>query len=285
MSQVTSVYKMFAYNKAFNRDLDHWDTASFLNTASFFTGHWNFYPVFSGDLTKWDTSSVTTMYRMFNEFQNFNGNISSWDTSSVTSMGGMFYKAKSFNSKLNTWDVSAVKDMQSMFNCFETNPGVFDQPLDRWDTSQVTNMHRMFEKGIVGSNSITAQSIASWDMQLVTDISQMFYSEEPKHLDLSSWDLASITVCDKANYYNIGCHPSRLLELGCFDTCCPTSVANSNYSADYSLEGVLGGALTVECDYGYTFSTANGVTPVIHASCDPQTGIYDDLYTCLGSFI
>ena len=40
----------------------------------------------NGDLSRWDTSNVTTMYRMFCDARAFNGDLSRWDTSKVTDM-------------------------------------------------------------------------------------------------------------------------------------------------------------------------------------------------------
>lgn len=44
---------------------------------------------FTGDLSDWDTSSVTSMSHMFHE-AHFNGDISGWNVSSVTTMASMF---------------------------------------------------------------------------------------------------------------------------------------------------------------------------------------------------
>ena len=45
---------------------------------------------FNADISRWDTSSVTTMYRMFNEAAAFDQDIGRWDTSSVMDMKEMF---------------------------------------------------------------------------------------------------------------------------------------------------------------------------------------------------
>lgn len=41
---------------------------------------------FSGDIAKWDVSSVTNMDNMFIRAASFNGDIAKWDVSSVTAM-------------------------------------------------------------------------------------------------------------------------------------------------------------------------------------------------------
>ena len=43
------------------------------------------------------------------------GDISNWDTSSVTDMSSLFQNATSFNQPLNKWNVSKVTNMSFMF--------------------------------------------------------------------------------------------------------------------------------------------------------------------------
>ena len=90
---------------------------------------------FNADISRWDTSSVTNMYRMFYDARAFNQDIGTWDTSSVTTMYAMFYQAYAFNQHLSRWDVSSVTTMRYMFydaNAFNTMP-------EGWDTSKVTD--------------------------------------------------------------------------------------------------------------------------------------------------
>ena len=65
---------------------------------------------FNGNISSWDTSSVTTMEHMFNQAESFNKNIGSWDVSSVIDMSYMFFSADAFNNggsnSINNWDVS-----------------------------------------------------------------------------------------------------------------------------------------------------------------------------------
>jgi surface protein len=48
----------------------------------------------NGDLSLWDTSSVTNMRHMFNSATSFNVGLSLWDTSNVRYMEGMFKGAR-----------------------------------------------------------------------------------------------------------------------------------------------------------------------------------------------
>src|SRR5574344_858037 len=73
----------------------------------------NGFNYFNGDISKWDTSNVTNMSRMFNG-SHFNGDISKWDTSKVTDMRRMFAQSD-FNQDISNWNVSNVKDMTDAF--------------------------------------------------------------------------------------------------------------------------------------------------------------------------
>ena len=96
-----------------------------------------------GEISNWDTSSVTDMEGMFAGETTFNHDfnqpLNNWNVSNVTNMEGMFYNAQSFNQPLNNWNVSNVTNMRRMFSAFS-----FNQPLNNWDVSNVTNMGGMF---------------------------------------------------------------------------------------------------------------------------------------------
>ena len=52
---------------------------------------------FNQDLDGWDTGKVTIMSSMFYGASAFNGNIGSWNTANVTLMNLMFFGASAFN--------------------------------------------------------------------------------------------------------------------------------------------------------------------------------------------
>jgi surface protein len=63
---------------------------------------------FNVDISRWDTSSVTNMYQMFQHAHVFNQDLGAWDTSSVTDMVRMFAFNNAFNKDIRTWDTSSV---------------------------------------------------------------------------------------------------------------------------------------------------------------------------------
>jgi surface protein len=71
------------------------------------------------DISKFNTSNVTTMESMFVDHRaTYFPNISKWDTSNVTTMREMFYKCVILQSipYISDWNVSKVTDMSFMFS-------------------------------------------------------------------------------------------------------------------------------------------------------------------------
>ena len=66
------------------------------------------------DLNFIDTSKITNMSNLFINCE-CNIDVSNWDVSNVTNMYRMFYCCKNFDCDLSRWNVSNVKDMTGMF--------------------------------------------------------------------------------------------------------------------------------------------------------------------------
>ncbi|MGY8868131.1 MAG: BspA family leucine-rich repeat surface protein, partial [Methylophagaceae bacterium] len=124
---------------------------------------------FNGDISSWDTSSVTDIIFMFENAYAFNQPIGNWDVSNVTSLYRMFGSARAFNQDLSNWDVSNVTNMSDVFFLAEA----FNQDISGWDTGNVTNMSYLF-----GGASSFNQDISNW---CVTDI-----IEEPNGFSTNS---------------------------------------------------------------------------------------------------
>ena len=150
-------------SKTFNQDISKWNTSSVAMMERMFEGA----AAFNQPIGDWDTSSVTTMFSMFTDAAAFNQDISKWNTSSVTSMSFMFSEATAFNQPIGDWDTASVTDMTSMF----ANAVAFNQPIGSWNTSKVTSMWFMF----LGASSFD-QHIGGWDTTALTQSSLMFYT-------------------------------------------------------------------------------------------------------------
>ncbi len=171
-------------------DLNYIITTAVTNMAEVF-----FSSVFNGDISGWDTSAVTSMYRMFNEALLFNGDISGWDVSSVTNMRFMFRYASVFTGDISGWDVSSVTNMSTMFN----QASAFNGDISGWDVSKVMNMSLMFN-----NTSAFNQNISRWDVSSVTNMSSMFHAASAFNQDLEEWkdhwSTAAGTLDDSGKY-------------------------------------------------------------------------------------
>ena len=65
------------------------------------------------DTSKWDTSNVGDMHKMFCR-STFNGDISKWDVSNVYDFSYMFYNSE-FKQDVSDWNVISADNMKCMF--------------------------------------------------------------------------------------------------------------------------------------------------------------------------
>ncbi|WP_075344006.1 BspA family leucine-rich repeat surface protein [Tenacibaculum agarivorans] len=143
------------------------------------------------DFSGWDTSSVTTMKRMFFQVGSFTGaSIGNWDVGMVTDFNSMFSNTPVFNENLNNWNVgqfvTGAIDMGSMFQgAFK-----FNSPLDNWDVSKVVNFIQTF----LGATDFN-QDLGSWDISSGSDFAAMLnfsgLSSENYDKTLEGWGTLS----------------------------------------------------------------------------------------------
>jgi len=84
----------------FGDDINCWDISQRTTLTGFKEGASN-YPLYC-----WDTSSITSMARLFYNNPTFNQDISMWDVSQVTDFGSMFVWARAFDQNMCNWSAS-----------------------------------------------------------------------------------------------------------------------------------------------------------------------------------
>ena len=146
------------------------------------------------------TSGITDMSELFrvtvsnDPNDTFNGDISHWDTSSVTDMSSMFNGAQEFNQDIGSWDVGNVENMRFMFSGLLIAIGArivhmgFAQDIGNWDVSKVTNMSNMFQFGPHFNSNI-----GDWEVSKVTNMSNMFNDADAFNQDIGDWDVSMVT--------------------------------------------------------------------------------------------
>lgn len=136
-----------------------------------------------GPISTWDTSHVTDMRDLFQNYPDFNDDIGKWDVSRVQQMAHMFAGAEDFNQDISRWDVSWVLNMKGMFQ----GAASFNQDIGRWNVHQVTDMSHMFD----GAKSFN-QDIGSWNVSQVEQAYSMFAEATSFNQDLRGWNLCNL---------------------------------------------------------------------------------------------
>ena len=207
---ITDMSELFWLKTNFNDDISNWDVSNVTNMYRMFK-----YTAFNQDISYWNVSSVTNMSEMFYGATSFNQDINSWDVRNVTTMREMFLGATAFNQPMEAWDVSNVTMMNTMFGS-----SAFNQPLNNWDVSSVTHITGMFQ-----TNAAFNQPLNSWDVSSVTSMSNIFWLATSFNQDIGAWDVSSVTfmedMFDGATAFNNGGATS----IGTWDTSSVTEMA------------------------------------------------------------
>jgi surface protein len=121
-----------------------------------------------GYISKWNTSLVTNMNKLFEYKRDFNDDISKWNVSNVTNMDSMFGGyglIGSFNGDISGWNVSSVTNMSGMFHNTPFNEGIsldgMSAVLLTWSTCSIE--HPLMGISLDGMLGKTLTSIkCSW---------------------------------------------------------------------------------------------------------------------------
>lgn len=194
-SKVTSTYDMFS-NLYGTKEIDFskFNTSNVTNMGRMF--YKNSTPKLN--LSNFDTRNVIYMNAMFMEAWGIEElNLSSFDTSNVWFMGNMFKNThKLKNLDVHHFNTQKVKHMQYMFY----GSGATSLDLSHFDTSKVEDMSKMFAE----MANITELDLSNFNTSNVKDMSRMFdHTAELRTLDLSNFNTSKVTDFSKmfANEY------------------------------------------------------------------------------------
>ena len=217
-SKVTSTYDMFS-NLYGTKEIDFskFNTSNVTNMGRMF--YKNSTPKLN--LSNFDTRNVIYMNAMFMEAWGIEElNLSSFDTSNVWFMGNMFKNThKLKNLDVHHFNTQKVKHMQYMFY----GSGATSLDLSHFDTSKVEDMSKMFAE----MANITELDLSNFNTSNVKDMSRMFdRTAELRTLDLSNFNTSKVTDFSKMFASEITNKLERIYVKQDFDTSAGTDFTN-----------------------------------------------------------
>ena len=170
-----------------------WNVALVTDMSEAFSGSRFINVDFNADISGWDTSSATTMRKMFLHSNKFNRQLANWNTSRVTDMAKMFADADVFNQPLEAWNTASVTSMAYMF----LGTAAFNQSIGGWNTTSVTTMAGMFYDAAAFN-----QPLAAWDTSSVETMGRMFHSAAAFAQDITGWATGALNSNGYADVYD-----------------------------------------------------------------------------------
>ena len=205
-SKVKNMSNLFFLSKIKEINLDTWDTSNVTNMSLMFDSSEaeklnisnlntknvrSMNGMFSNlstsgfkdlDLSKWDTSNVTDISRMFTlNYSTEKINVSNWDTSKITKMEDAFSGTHNLKEikGIENWNTSNVKTIHNMFSYSENLKSL---NLSKWNTSNVEDMSELF----LGAEGLAYLNIENWDTDKVESFDNIFSNTALTHLKIGN---------------------------------------------------------------------------------------------------
>ena len=190
VSTAVNMSNLFAYDKNLTTlNLGNFNAASATNMSNMFTNTTNLKNL---DLSKFESPAAQNMSGMFSYSGITNIDLSQIESSNVRNMSNMFSGVKMDSmdaSKLNTEN---VENMSSMFqNAKITTLSFYDTEnptATLFKTNKVTDMTDMFR-----SNNTATLDLSKFDTSKVKSLQGVFYGSAVSSLDISTWNTESAT--------------------------------------------------------------------------------------------
>ena len=139
------------------------------------------------DMSKWTTTSVTSLSNTFRGAKLMNSDLSAWKVGKVVTLADTFAYASNFaGTGLDLWDTAAITDLAGTFR----NAGEMNVDLSAWKVGKVTTMVQTFQY----ASTFEGKGLTSWDTSSVTTLALTFASAGAMNADLSLWNVAKVTT-------------------------------------------------------------------------------------------
>lgn len=192
VSNCTSLKNTFEDSGITDLVLDDWDTSSCTNMESTFA----YCMTKNLNLSKWNTGRVKTFEKMFAGYgykgvENV-GDLSGWNTSSVTSIKDMFESSRIAikNANIADWDMSSCADMSFAFMQVGNHKVTTTEVILRWNTPSLRTANAMF----LQAGSIETIDISTFTLNNLSSsngVNMLFCNcGKLKTLKLGKFDLA-----------------------------------------------------------------------------------------------
>ena len=138
-------------------------------------------------LSKWITSSATSLSATFLGAESMNADLSGWSVTRVISLQQTFAGASKFvGTGLGSWITAAVTTLYRTFD----NAGEMNSDLSKWQVGKVVRMYGTF----AGASKFNGKGLDSWDTSSVTTLYETFYLAGEMNADLSKWQVGKVVT-------------------------------------------------------------------------------------------
>ena len=192
-SRVKNMSGLFYYSGLKEINLGSWDTSNVTDMSLMFDASW----AEKLNISNLNTKNVKSMNGMFSnigeESLGFKDlDLSKWDTSNVTDIRRMFtlnYVTEKIN--VSNWNTSKIETMQDAFSGAHNLKEI--KGIENWDTSNVTTIRDMF----AFSEKLTSLNLSKWNTSNIEDMSSVFSgSEGLTYLNIENWDTSKVESLD-----------------------------------------------------------------------------------------
>ena len=190
-SKVKNMSNLFFLSKIKEINLDTWDTSNVTNMSLMFDSS----EAEKLNISNLNTKNVRTMNGMFSNLSTSGFkdlDLSKWDTSNVTDISRMFtlnYSTEKIN--VSNWNTSKITKMEDAFSGAHNLKEI--KGIENWNTSNVKTIHNMFAY----SENLKSLNLSKWNTSNVEDMSELFLGAEGlAYLNIENWDTGKVESFD-----------------------------------------------------------------------------------------